>query len=102
MWTVRLLVDQSTGGGKNDIWMQASWSYNVNGMYQFAPDRAYGFNVAANIYGREGYPIPYFAAVNPGDGIEIVMCDRKSSSWQVHKSVVTPKLVEFVESTCSW
>jgi len=33
---------------------------------------------------------------------EIVMCDRKSSSWQVHKSVVTPKLVEFVESTCSW
>ena len=33
---------------------------------------------------------------------EIVMCDRKSSSWQVHKSVVTPKLVEFVESTCNW
>ena len=35
-----LKVEQSTGGGKNDIWMQASWSYNVNGMYQFAPDRA--------------------------------------------------------------
>ena len=33
---------------------------------------------------------------------EIVMCDRKSSSWQVHKSVVTQKLVEFVESTCNW
>ncbi len=64
-----LKVEQSTGGGKNDVWMQASWAYNINGMYQFAPDRAYGFNVAANIYGREGYPIPYFANVNPGDGI---------------------------------
>ena len=29
----------------------------------------YGFNVAANIYGRDGYPIPYFVANNPGDGI---------------------------------
>ena len=64
-----LLVDQSTGGGKNDIWMQASWSYNLNGMYQFAPDRWYSFNVAGNIYGREGYPIPYIVAVQPGDGV---------------------------------
>ena len=50
---------------KDDVWMQASWAYNVNGMYQFAPDRAYGFNVAANIYGREGYPIPYFVNCQP-------------------------------------
>jgi hypothetical protein len=64
-----LKVEQSTGGGKNDVWMQATWAYNVNGMYQFAPDRAYGFNIAANIYGREGYPIPYFVNVNPGDGV---------------------------------
>ena len=64
-----LKVEQSTGGGKNDVWMQATWAYNVNGMYQFAPDRAYGFNIAANIYGREGYPIPYFVNVDPGDGI---------------------------------
>jgi hypothetical protein len=64
-----LFVEQSTGGGKNDTWMQASWSYNLNGMYQFAPDRAYGFNVAANIYGRQGFPITYFVNVNPGDGI---------------------------------
>ena len=64
-----LFVEQSTGGGKNDTWMQASWSYNLNGMYQFAPDRSYGFNIAANIYGRQGFPITYFVNVNPGDGI---------------------------------
>jgi hypothetical protein len=27
-----LKVEQSTGGGKNDVWMQESWAYNVNGM----------------------------------------------------------------------
>jgi hypothetical protein len=64
-----LKVEQAGGQNNADIWMQASWAYNVNGMYQFAPNRAYGFNIVANIYGREGYPIPYFVNVNPGDGI---------------------------------
>ena len=39
-------------------------------MYQIAPDRPWGFNVAANIYGREGYPFPYYVFINPGDGIQ--------------------------------
>jgi hypothetical protein len=30
-------------------------------MYQVAPDRPWGFNIAGNLTGREGYPIPYFA-----------------------------------------
>jgi hypothetical protein len=64
-----LKVEQAFGSSNANVWMQASWAYNVNGMYQFAPDRAYGFNIVANIYGREGYPNPYFANVNPGDGI---------------------------------
>ena len=33
---------------------------------------------------------------------EIVMCAREAPSWQTHKSVVTPKFSEFVESTCKW
>ena len=31
-------------------------------MYQVAPDRPWGFNVAANLFGREGYPLPYYAS----------------------------------------
>jgi hypothetical protein len=59
----------TTSGAKGDVVLQATWSWNLNGMYQFAPDRPYGFNVAANLYGREGYPLPYYAASNPGDGL---------------------------------
>ena len=55
-----IFAEQSAGSGaKVDVWLQSSWQYNVNGMYQVAPDRPWGFNVAANIFGREGYPLPY-------------------------------------------
>jgi hypothetical protein len=32
-------------------------------MYQVAPDRPWGFNLAGNLTGRQGYPIPYFTRV---------------------------------------
>ncbi len=65
-----ILAEQSGGSGaKGDVWLQSSWQYNVNGMYQVAPDRPWGFNVAANIFGREGYPLPYFLeGVSTSDG----------------------------------
>ncbi len=67
-----VVAEQSAGSGdKGDIFLNSTWSFNVNGMYQVAPDRPWGFNVAANISGREGYPLPYYLNnVNPGDGIQ--------------------------------
>jgi hypothetical protein len=58
--------------------LQSTWQWNLNGMYQVAPDRPWGFNVAANLYGREGYPIPYFRPVGGRDGIgrEILVVDE--------------------------
>ena len=53
---------------KDDIWLQSTWQYNLNGMYQVAPDRPWGFNIAANIFGREGYPLPYYVDVQTSDG----------------------------------
>ncbi len=39
-------------------------------MYQIAPDKPWGFNVAANLTGREGTPLPYFIrATGALDGI---------------------------------
>ncbi len=52
---------------KDDVWLQSTWQYNINGMYQVAPDRPWGFNVAANIFGREGYPLPYYVDVTTSD-----------------------------------
>ena len=62
-------VVQSTGSGRNESWLQSTWGWNLNGMYQVAPDRPWGFNVAANLTGREGYPIPYYRNNTGVDGI---------------------------------
>jgi hypothetical protein len=52
---------QSTGSGnKTDVFLQSGWSWNLNGMYQIAPERPWGFNVAANLFGRQGFPLPYY------------------------------------------
>jgi Carboxypeptidase regulatory-like domain/TonB-dependent Receptor Plug Domain len=64
-----LFVVQSTGSGKSDNWIQSTWQANLNGLYQVAPDRPWGFNVAANISGREGYPIPYYRTAFGSDGL---------------------------------
>ncbi len=61
-------VQAAGSGAKADVWIQSGWQYNVNGMYQVAPDRPWGFNVAANIFGREGYPLPYFLDITTSDG----------------------------------
>ncbi len=66
-----LFAVQSGGSGaKGDVFLQNGWSWNLNGMYQVAPDRPWGFNVAANLFGREGYPLPYFATTgSAADGL---------------------------------
>ncbi len=56
-------------GAKGDVLLQSSWNWNLNGMYQVAPDRPWGFNVAANLYGREGTPLPYYHRVERSDGL---------------------------------
>ena len=56
-----VLQGSGTGSGsKGGIYINSNWSYSVNGLYQIAPDRPWGFNIAANLTGREGYPVPYF------------------------------------------
>lgn len=58
----------SGSGAKDDVVLQTRWSWNLNGMYQVAPDRPWGFNVAANLFGREGYVNPYTFEVTGSDG----------------------------------
>jgi hypothetical protein len=55
-----VLQNSGTGSGsKGNVWVNSKYSYSVNALYQVAPDRAWGFNVAGNITGRQGYPIVY-------------------------------------------
>ncbi len=63
-----LWVERVAGSGKAENFLQSSWTYNLNGMYQIAPDRPWGFNVSANISGREGNPVAYYRVANLGTG----------------------------------
>jgi hypothetical protein len=59
-------VLQGSGNGSGSkawIYVNSKWSFAVNGLYQIAPDRPWGFNVAGNLTGRQGYPTPYYDRV---------------------------------------
>ena len=47
---------QSTGNGVGNVYMNARWQFNANGMYQ-AP---FGIDLSANVFARQGYPFPLF------------------------------------------
>jgi hypothetical protein len=67
---------QGNAGG--DVYINARWQFNANGLYQ-AP---YGIEVAANVFGRQGYPFPIYRTQALG----------ADSSTQV---LVTPKIDSF-------
>jgi hypothetical protein len=60
-------VLQGSGNGSGNfanVYINSKWSFAVNGLYQIAPDRPWGFNVAGNLTGRQGYPDPYWISVS--------------------------------------
>jgi hypothetical protein len=60
---------QGNGGG--DVYINARWQFNANGLYQ-AP---YGVELAANVFGRQGYPFPLFRAQTLGadTGLQVLV-----------------------------
>jgi hypothetical protein len=63
----------SLGGVKTSVFLNSRWSFNASGSYRVAASRPWSVDVAADLYGRQGYPIPYFRAVTAaetGDGID--------------------------------
>lgn len=57
------------GPQKAGVFVNSGWSYDVSALYQLAPDRPWSVNLAANLFGREGYPVPYSVSFLPRDGI---------------------------------
>jgi hypothetical protein len=53
----------TASGSKAGVYINSKWAYSVNGLYQVAPDHPWGFNVALNVQGRQGYPVPYYVRV---------------------------------------
>ncbi len=68
----------TVSGSKGNVFINSQWSYSLNGMYQIAPDHPWGFNVAANLTGHQGYPVRYVDRINRatiadngGSGIDV-------------------------------
>ena len=73
----RVLTCSGSGSGaKSNVCISSKWAYSLNGMYQIAPDKMWGFNVAAALNGRQGYANPYFVRVTSlakfGGGAQLV------------------------------
>lgn len=62
---------QSTGLGNGNIYVNAKWQVNANAMYQ----AAYGIELAANVFGRQGYPFPIYRnqALGSDTGLNILV-----------------------------
>jgi hypothetical protein len=53
---------RSGGSGKGDIFFNAKWQINANAMYQLPM----GFEIAGNLFGREGYARPFYMRLSAG------------------------------------
>jgi hypothetical protein len=53
----------TVAGPKGHVFLSANWAYNLGGLVQIAPEKRWGFNVGANLNGRQGYPIRYVQRV---------------------------------------
>ena len=90
-----VFAEQSLGSGaKGDVWLQSTWSANLNGMYQVAPDRPWGFNLAANLFAREGYPLPYFENFEALEGTKAVQVAREFDQFRGDDIFTTDLRVE--------
>ncbi len=59
------VYQESVGSGNfGQVFIGSKWNFNVTGLYQLPLE----FNVAANLYGRQGYQNPYFLQVDTGNG----------------------------------
>ena len=57
-----VLAPRSAGSGSGDVFVHGKWQINVNGAY----DLGRGFEIAGNLFGRQGNPYPIFQPVALG------------------------------------
>jgi len=50
---------------KDNVWLNAGWQFNLNGLYQ----GPWGLTLGTNLYGRQGYPRPFRVFVITDDPV---------------------------------
>lgn len=99
-----LFVVRSGGSGSGDIFINARWQFNANGVYVLP----YDISVGANVFGRQGYPFPVYRSAALGlDGTYRVLVSpdvdtfRLANLWdadvRVSKAVrISRARIEFI------
>jgi len=69
-----VVVSYGAGTSGKVYYMNARWQIAANALYQLPM----GFEIAANVFGRDGYPMPAYALLDLGalDGLQYVLADR--------------------------
>ena len=70
------IFTSQSGGNKVDVLIGSRWSFHMDGLYQVAPERPWGFNLGASVDGREGYISPPYARVGSAFGRRNVQLTR--------------------------
>ncbi len=95
-----VLQGSGTGSGsKGGVYINSKWAYSVNGLYQVSPDRPWGFNVALNLNGREGYPVPYYVRQSlPGNYLngaaDLVQATDRPDSFRLENISIVDARIE--------
>ncbi|MGE0455316.1 MAG: carboxypeptidase regulatory-like domain-containing protein [Vicinamibacteria bacterium] len=72
------VVRRTTGSGKV-YYVNAKWQFNANALVQLP----HGFDLAGNVYGRQGYPNPVYLSLSSGfDGTLRVLADGQKIDSQ--------------------
>jgi hypothetical protein len=82
------VFSERSGGNKTDVLTGSKWSFNVNGLYQVAPDRPWGFNLGASVDGRQGYISPPYRQVGSAVGRRNVQLTRDIEDFRNPSVVV--------------
>ena len=85
-----IYAEQSGGSGNVDLYLNSRWSFNISGMYQLP----WGINVAGNINGREGYPVPFFDAEGRNIGGTVDVQVGESDDFRVDDIITTDVRVD--------
>ena len=54
-------IRQTSGSGRT-YYMSAGWQFNISGLYQLPKE----FEFSGNLFGRQGYPQPYYHRIDLG------------------------------------
>jgi hypothetical protein len=75
-----VVVSYGAGTSGKVYYMNARWQLAANALYQLPM----GFEVAANVFGRDGYPMPAYALLDLGalDGLQYVLADGTEQDSQ--------------------